>query len=267
MTFASLKRTFERAPRCFSPFFVLGDPTPEISVELCCAAVRAGAEALELGLPFSDPIADGPEIAAAGHRARAAGTTTDVALRCLERIAERTSVPLNLLVYGNLVHARGADTFCRDVVDAGASSLLVPDVSLEESEGLQVACRAAGLGHVALVGPSTSEERLAAIDAAATAFLYLVSHQGTTGVRHDHDRGLGALVQRVSSSTNNPVCVGFGLSERAHLDLVFDSGAKLAVVGSAIARVIRTCSASSAADLVSRIEARCRELSTPVPTL
>lgn len=250
--------------RCFSPFFVLGDPTPELSVELCCAAVRAGAGALELGLPFSDPVADGPEIAAAGARARAAGTTTDVALRCLEEVARRTGVPLNLLVYANLVHARGAERFCRDAVAAGASSLLVPDVSLEESEGLRLACDEVGLGHVALVGPATSPTRLERLDAAATAFLYLVSHQGTTGARREHAAGLAELVRRVSTSARNPVCVGFGLSERAHLDLVFDAGASLAVVGSALARIIRTC---SSAEVVSNVEARCRELSTPVPTL
>ena len=144
------------------------------------------------------------------------------------------SVPLNLLVYANLVHARGLSEFCRDAASAGASSLLVPDVPLEESQELRAACDRASLGHVGLVGPGTSPERLREIDQRATAFLYLVSHQGITGTRDRRDlEALRDLVRRTSDAATLPVCVGFGLSERAHLDLVFDAGARMAVVGSA----------------------------------
>jgi tryptophan synthase alpha chain len=235
---AALKRAL-RDGRHVSPFLVLGDPSPELSVELALAAIACGATMLELGFPYGDPVADGPAIQKADVRALEGGTSTTKAIEILGRIHEASpNTPLNLLVYANLVHARGFERFCHDVVDAGASSLLVPDVCLEESAPLKKACRKAGLGHVQLVGPLTSSERLKRIDAAATSFIYLVAHQGVTGVRGAAFDDVEALVARTAWQLHQPLCVGFGLSKPDQIRRVFAAGARLAVVGSHLANVI-----------------------------
>lgn len=238
MSFERLRKRL-REGRQVSPFLVLGDPDPELSVELAAAAVDLGAGMLEIGFPYSDPVADGPAIQRADMRSLAAGTSTRSAIDILRRIHARCpDTPLNLLVYANLVHARGCERFCDEVSEAGASSLLVPDVCLEESRGLRRACRDSGLAHVQLVGPLTNEERLGRIDRAATGFVYLVAHQGVTGVRDGGFESVTELVRRTASRLDKPLCVGFGLSRREHLERVFDAGARLGVVGSYLADVI-----------------------------
>jgi tryptophan synthase alpha chain len=238
----SLRRLRDKLKESFyyvSPFLVLGDPTPELSVELAKTAIACGAGMLEIGFPYSDPVADGPAIQAADERALRAGTSTEKAIEILSRIHEASpGTPLNLLVYGNLVHARGYERFCHDVVEAGASSLLVPDILLEESTALRKASRRAGLGHVELVGPLTGGDRLEKIDRAADAFLYLVAHQGVTGVRNGSFAPVAGLVQRILSRVERPLCLGFGLSLPEHIRGAFQAGARIAVVGSHLARVI-----------------------------
>lgn len=238
MSRARLKRLLRDAPHV-SPFLVLGDPSAELSLELAKAAVQCGAGMIEIGFPYSDPVADGPAIQKAAMRALGNGTSTSRAMEILGRIRDACpKTPLNLLVYANLVHARGFDRFCKEAADAGASSLLVPDVSLEESAPLKKACRRAGLGHVQLVGPLTSAERLKRIDAAANSFIYLVAHQGVTGVRGGGFDDVEALVSRTAWQLQNPLCVGFGLSKPEQIRRVFAAGARLAVVGSYLANVI-----------------------------
>lgn len=238
MSRARLKRLLKTAPMV-SPFLVLGDPTPELSLELAKTAVDAGAGALEIGFPYGDPVADGPAIQRADMRALSGGTTTSSALSLLARIHQaRPETPLNLLVYGNLVHARGFERFAEDAAAAGASSLLVPDIPLEESSPLKHACRSVGLAHVQLVGPLTAAERLRRIDRMADGFLYLVAHQGITGVRGGDFSEVESLVSRTVSAVENPLCLGFGLSKPEHIARAFRAGARLAVVGSHLANVI-----------------------------
>ncbi|HXV60350.1 MAG TPA: tryptophan synthase subunit alpha [Vicinamibacteria bacterium] len=238
MTRSRVKRLLKTSPRV-SPFLVIGDPTPQLSVELARAAVGAGADMIELGFPYSDPVADGPAIQAAAGRSLAGGTSTTQAIALLGRVHDAVpETPLNLLVYGNLVHARGFDRFCEEVALAGASTLLVPDIPLEESAVLKRACRKAGLGHVQLVGPLTSRERLARIDRFADSFVYLVAHQGVTGVRSGGFDAVEMLVARVANAVSNPLCLGFGLSKREQIERAFRAGARLAVVGSHLANVI-----------------------------
>jgi len=233
-----LKRLLAKAPRV-SPFLVLGDPTPELSLELAKTAVDCGAEMLEIGFPFGDPVADGPAIQRADLRALDNGTSTAKAMAILAKIHEaRPKAALNLLVYGNLVHARGVGRFCEEAAAAGASSLLVPDVCLEESAPLKRACRKARLAHVQLIGPLTSAERLKRIDAAATGFVYLVARQGVTGVRGGGFDDVEALVERTAWRLKNPLCLGFGLSKPDQIRSAFGAGARLAVVGSYLANVI-----------------------------
>ena len=184
MSLAMLREVLAASPRHVSPFLMLGDPAPDMCVALCRELVHAGATMLELGLPYADPCADGPAVQAAGIRARAAGVSTDLALETLASIREACpNTPCNLLVYGNLVHARGLDRFCRDAVAAGASSMLVPDIPFEEGEQLRRAASDHGLGNVLLAGPRTSDARLKAIAAVSDAFVYLAGHQGITGAQ------------------------------------------------------------------------------------
>jgi tryptophan synthase alpha chain len=240
-----------------SPFLVLGDPTPAISVELAKAAVAAGSRMIEVGFPYGDPVADGPAIQAADMRALSGGTSTTEAIAILGRIHEACPrTPLNLLVYGNLVHARGLDRFARDVAERGASSLLVPDVPLEESRPLKSACRAAGLAHVQLVGPLTSPERLKRIDRVADGFLYLVAHQGITGVRSGDFDSVAALVSRTKAAVDHPLALGFGLSSREQIARAFEAGARIAVVGSYLASVIGAAWAEERAGRDAEVVAR-----------
>lgn len=239
MTTLTFARALAKRRHHVCPFLVLGDPTPETSVELALAALDGGAAMLELGIPYDDPCADGPAIQAACVRARAAGVSTGVALEILAAIHQaRPEAALNLLVYGNLVHARGLGVFCRDVARAGAATLLVPDIPLEESRALQQACRAADLGHVALVAPATDAARIAAHDATAPACLYLAAYQGVTGSTVDASADRRHLVQRTRGVSARPLAVGFGLSAPADVLSVFSDGAQIAIVGSHLARVI-----------------------------
>jgi len=249
MSFRRLRSKLRKEGAHVSPFLVLGDPTPDLSVELATIAVREGASMLELGFPYGDPVADGPAIQAANFRALEGGTSTGKALEILARIRQACpSTPLNLLIYGNLVHARGYDRFCGDAAQAGASSLLVPDISLEENRALRQASRRAKLGHVELVGPLTTNDRLHRIDKATDAFLYLVAHQGVTGVRNGSFQGIADLVRRTTLRAKHPVCLGFGLSTPEHLRQAFESGARIAVVGSLLAQAIAKAWQEDASD-------------------
>ena len=265
MSLKLLRSVLARADRHASPFLVLGDPNPDLSVELALAGVRAGASMLELGMPFSDPCADGPAIQAACVRAFRAGVSTSRAIEILATIHARSpEVPKNLLVYGNLVHARGYGPFCREVASAGASSLLAPDIPLEECEPLRAACAEAGIGHVHLVGPGTPSRRLAEIDSVADGFLYLAAHQGITGGQAAEDRGRRDLVERTVRAATNPICLGFGLSQPHQLEQAFSAGARICVAGGSLARVIEQTfevEKRSGSDVVEQFVARFLPLS------
>lgn len=241
MSLGMLRRSLASGGRHVSPFLVLGDPAPEISVELAVAAVKAGATMLELGFPFSDPCADGPAIQKAILRAREAGVSTDRAMEVMGKIRARCpDIPMNLLVYGNLVHARGFERFARDAVACGASSMLVPDIPLEEGGELFEACHASGLGIVQMVAPSTPADRIRRLDAAADAFLYVTGHQGITGASNERPKSVPSPVTRVKANADSPICLGFGLNSPEGIRDAFDAGASIAVVGSHLARVIET---------------------------
>lgn len=251
MSLAALRTSMGQGP-AVSPFLMLGDPTPELSVELARTAVAAGAGMLEIGFPYSDPAADGPAIQAATGRALAAGTSTRRGFGLLGRIAESCpGIPLNLLVYGNLVHRIGYERFADTVSQAGASSLLVPDIPLEEAAPLRRASRRAGLGHVELAGPLTPGPRLRRL-ARGSAFVYLAGFQGVTGVRRGGFAAVLRRVTEVADSVNVPVCLGFGLSGRDQIVRAFGAGARIAVVGSHLARVVerRYRGADDAAGLI-----------------
>lgn len=246
MSARELRAALRRGPSV-SPFLVLGHPTPELSVALAGAAVEAGAGMLEIGFPYSDPVADGPAIQAAAHRALAAGVTTRPALGLLARIAAACPrTPLNLLVYGNLVHRLGYDRFAAAAADAGASSLLVPDIPVDEAGPLRSACRRAGLAQVELAGPLTPPQRLRRL-ARVSEFLYLAGFQGVTGVRAAGFAAVLARVRETAAAVAKPICLGFGISDRTQVTGAFAAGARIAVVGSHLARLVEESFASGAA--------------------
>jgi len=215
------------------PYLMGGYPSIEESVAAGLAAVDAGADLLELGIPFSDPLADGPVIHAAGTEALAAGATPHGVLGVCERLAVR--VPVVLMVYANIVLTAGAGAFALRAAAAGASGLIVPDLPHDEADEVRAACDAEGLALVPLVAPTTTPERIAAIGADARGFVYTVSLTGTTGERAELPEGLAETVERVRGSTDVPVAVGFGISTPAQARAVADV-ADGVIVGSRIVR-------------------------------
>jgi len=214
---------------------MLGDPDPDTSLQVCRAALEGGADMLELGIPYSDPCADGPSVQAACVRALSAGTDVDTAMGLLRVLRSESEVPFNLLVYGNLVHRRGWREFARLAAASGASSILVPDVPVEEGGELAAACEEAELGAVQLAGPGSDRARLQRLGEACTGFLYLAGRQGITGARDDRlSEDVRQSIRIAAEVQTAPVCVGFGLKTRAHVEAVHECGARVAIVGSAL---------------------------------
>ena len=192
------------------PYLMGGYPSIEESVAAGLAAADAGADLLELGIPFSDPLADGPVIHAAGTAALAAGATPHGVLGACERLAVR--VPVVLMVYANIVLTAGASAFALKAASSGATGLIVPDLPHDEAGEVRAACDAEGIALVPLVAPTTTPERIEAIGADARGFVYVVSLTGTTGERQEVQAGVAETVERVRESTDLPVAVGFGIS-------------------------------------------------------
>ncbi len=215
------------------PYLMGGFPSLEESLAAGLAAADAGADLLELGIPFSDPLADGPVIHAAGTAALAAGATPHGVLGVCERLAER--VPVVLMVYATIVLTAGAEAFALRAAAAGASGLIVPDLPFDEAGELRAACDAEGLALVPLVAPTTTPERIVAIGAEARGFVYTVSLTGTTGERDALAPKLVETVERVRASTEVPVAVGFGISTAAQARAVAEI-ADGVIVGSRVVR-------------------------------
>jgi tryptophan synthase alpha chain len=214
------------------PYLMGGFPDVPTSAAIGDACIDAGADLLELGIPFSDPLADGPVIQAAGTTALRNGATPDQILTVCERLAARA--PIVLMTYVNIVLARGYERFADQAASAGAAGLIVPDVPLEESEELRAACDARGLALVPLVAPTTPDERLARIGARARGFVYTVSVVGTTGERAATDAS--ELLARVKAATDVPVALGFGISNAQQAAKAAADGADGVIVGSRLVR-------------------------------
>ncbi len=227
-----------RGEAAFIPFFVIGDPDFEQSMEVVQAALKAGADMLELGIGYSDPIADGPSIQAADLRALQAGSTVAGCLRFIRRVRSFSDVPIGLLVYYNLVLQRGVDRFCREAAEAGLDGLLAADVPVEESGPLVRGCRAAGIDPIFMVTPTVTEARLERILEHAGGFLYMVALLGVTGARGDLHPEILGLLRRVRKKTRLPLCAGFGISRPEHVRTLARGGADGAIVGSAIVDVV-----------------------------
>jgi len=232
------------------PYLMGGYPDLEESIAAGLAAADAGADLIELGIPFSDPLADGPVIHAAATEALAAGATPHGVLRACERLAER--VPVVLMVYANIVMTAGVEAFALRAAAAGASGLIVPDLPHDEAGELRAACDAEGLALVPLVAPTTTGERIREIGADARGFVYTVSLTGTTGERAELPPGLADTVARVRAATEVPVAVGFGISTPGHARAVAEV-ADGVIVGSRVVRAAGEGGAAAVGRLVGEL--------------
>jgi tryptophan synthase alpha chain len=239
------------------PYMMAGFPDRETSLAVAAAYADTGADLIELGVPFSDPLADGPTIHAAATAALEAGATFATALEVCESVAER--VPVVLMVYANMVLARGgAAEFAAMARAAGACGAIVPDLPLEEAGEVREALAAEGLALVPLVAPTTPLERRARICAAARGFVYLVSTVGTTGERAEVPAALAELVAATKEEAEVPVAVGFGIgtaAQAAEVGRIADG----VIVGSRLVRAVEEAgSAAAAADAVASFLSEAR---------
>ena len=240
------------------PYLMGGFPDLEASVAIGHACADAGAALIELGVPFSDPLADGPVIHAAGAAALRAGATLGGVLEVAGRLAQQ--VPVVVMCYANPIFARGLERFADQLLDARASGLIVPDLPLEEAETVLGVCDERGLALVPLIAPTTPEARLERIGRHARGFVYAVSLRGTTGERASVDGGLRTLLTRAAAHTELPVAVGFGISTPDHARRAVEAGADGVIIGSRLVRAAGESDDPAAAvgELVGRFRAALR---------
>ena len=223
-------------------YITAGDPNPEMTPKIADALIRGGVDVLELGLPFSDPIADGPTIQAASIRALAAGTTPIKVLEIAKQIKQQHSdTPIVIMTYYNPVFRLGLERFCGLAKDCMVDGLIVPDLPVEEAADLRKAAEKFGLDTIFLAAPSTSNQRLTKIVDASSGFLYLVSHFGVTGAQGTIENSTIQLIKRVKPFTEGKIAlaVGFGISKPQHVQQVIGAGADAAIVGSAFINIIQ----------------------------
>jgi len=233
--FSELK---EKNRTALIPFFVIGDPDFDTSLAIVKTAIDAGADVLELGIPFSDPIADGPTIQKADIRAMKSGINISKALDFIRQVKEYKDIPIGLLMYYNLVYQYGTEKFFFDFHNAGVNSVLVADLSIDDADEIVGPAKSAGLDTVFMVTPVTKPERMEQIASITTGFIYTVSVLGVTGSREKLSGAVGDLVGKLKKLTNVPVCVGFGISKAEHAATVAQAGADGVIIGSKIVGLI-----------------------------
>jgi len=233
-TFATLKQRHETA---LIPFITAGDPDLAVTAELVLTLAEAGADLIELGVPFSDPMADGPTIQAASERALATGTTLKGVLQLVAEVRKTTQIPLILMGYYNPVFCYGAENFARDAAAAGVDALLLVDLPPEEVAEIHGAMSESGIDLITLLAPTTPRERMARLAAAAEGYLYYVSMTGVTGAQKISPEEIRVAVEELKEMTEIPVAVGFGITTAADAKAVgaFADGV---IVGSALVKII-----------------------------
>ena len=221
--------------KAFIPFLTCGDPSLEVTEQLIYAMEEAGADLIELGIPFSDPTAEGPVIQAANVRALSGGVTTDKIFDMVKRLRQNTKIPMVFMTYANVVFSYGTERFIQKAASLGMDGLILPDVPFEEKEEFDSVCKKYGLDLVSLIAP-TSHERITQIAKEAEGFVCCVSSLGVTGMRSAITTAIGAMVQLVKAAKDIPCAVGFGIStpEQAAAMAAKSDGA---IVGSAIVKL------------------------------
>lgn len=246
--FSELKKKKEGA---LIAYICAGDPSPDATKEYVTALVRGGADIIELGLPFSDPTADGPTIQAGIERALNGGMTPDIYFRTVASL--KMHIPLVVMTYYNIIFKRGLEKFVKDCSASGISGIIVPDLPPEESGELAGFCKKNDVDLIFLVAPTTTNERLKRILTEGKGFIYLVARLGVTGARSDVAASTRELIERVITTT--PKAVGFGISNGKQAAEIIRSGADGVIVGSAFVDII-----ASGKDVPARLEALAREL-------
>ena len=232
--FAGLRRRGERA---LIPYFTAGDPSLEVTRALLLEAARQGADLIELGIPFSDPLADGPVIQRASQRALAAGVTLPRVLELVREVRGELDLPLVFLTYYNPVLAFGLKAFARTAVEVGVDGVSVADLPPEEAEPLATEARASGLDLIHLVAPTSPPERMRLIARRSRGFIYAVSLTGVTGARAELSPDLAQYLRDLRAVTRKPICVGFGISSPEQVAALAEYADGI-IVGSAIVRLI-----------------------------
>ena len=232
---SDLARAFDHG-KAFIAFLTCGDPDLETTAAAVRAAVQNGADLIDLGIPFSDPTAEGPVIQAANLRALQSGTTTDKIFDLVRELRRDVTIPMVFMTYANVVFSYGTERFLSNCRDAGIDGLILPDVPYEEKEDFLPACRKYGVDFVSLIAP-TSENRIAMIAREAEGFLYIVSSLGVTGERREIKTDLASIVSLVRENTDIPCAIGFGISTPEQAAAM---GAKAdgVIVGSAIVKLV-----------------------------
>lgn len=230
----------EKNEGAFVPFIMLGDPTPEASLDIIRTAVAAGADALELGVPFSDPVADGPTIQASHIRALDGGASLDSALDQVRTIrSEFPDLPIGMLIYGNVAFARGVEKFYAEFAEAGADSILLPDVPVREGAPFIAAAKEAGINPIFIAPARAAERTLAGVAEHSQGYIYAISRDGVTGTEKESETtGLDEVVASIQRFDGAPVLLGFGISSPQHVADAIAANAAGAITGSAITKII-----------------------------
>ena len=256
---AAFERTKVKKEGSFIPFVVAGDPDFETSLEIVKVFVENGADALEIGFPFSDPVADGPTVQLADIRALKAGMTTERGFEFIRRIREFTDIPIGVLTYYNLIYKMGLDKFYEMAKDNGANAILAADLPPEESGDAVKAARKNNVQQIFMVAQTTSNERLQEITKLCSGFLYVVAVMGITGARSEIKTTTVELIRRIKSHSDIPISVGFGISKPEHVKEVIDAGADGAIVASAILNII-TENLENKEEMLQKVGKFCAEL-------
>lgn len=222
--------------KAFIPFITCGDPDLETTKKLVYSAVENGADLVELGIPFSDPTAEGPVIQGANLRALSGGVTTDLIFDMVKELRREITIPLVFMTYANVVFSYGAENFISTCKEIGIDGIILPDLPFEEKQEFQPICKKYGVALISLIAP-TSKERISMIAREAEGFIYLVSSLGVTGTRSEITTDLSSIVKVVRENTDIPCAIGFGIStpEQAQKMAAVSDGA---IVGSAIIKII-----------------------------
>lgn len=221
--------------KAFIPFVTAGDPNLEVTKEIILAMEKAGADLIEIGIPFSDPVAEGVVIQAADERALKAGTTTDKIFDMVAEVRKESNIPLAFMTYINPVYVYGVDRFCKKAAELGVDALIIPDVPYEEKNEVAPFCDKYGIDLISFIAP-TSHDRIKTIAKEAQGFVYCVSSMGVTGVRQKITTNLGEMTSLVREVTNVPAAIGFGIStpQQAQEMAQYADGV---IVGSAIVKI------------------------------
>lgn len=234
---SNIAKAFENG-KAFVPFITCGDPDLETTAKCVVEMQKAGAALIELGIPFSDPTAEGPVIMEASLRALEAGCTTDKVFEMARKLRAEmgVKVPMVFMTYANVVFSYGIERFCQKTSEVGVDGIILPDVPFEEKDEFDSICKNYGLDLISLIAP-TSEERIAMIAKEASGFIYIVSSLGVTGVRSEITTDIPSIVAAVKAASDTPCCIGFGISTPEQAQKMAQS-ADGVIVGSAIVKIV-----------------------------